>query len=129
MKKIFVMIICAIALASCGTMSRIENSPYVADAYGTSFDKDIAYTKAYDKAMGKISEKFSLTVKTNGLEVYEGFETSKNSKEAVNTTHTTKTESKVDANDVVVSKVKYKHDFRRGWECYIVVKVSENNLQ
>lgn len=129
MKKIFVMIICAMALASCGTMANLENSPYVADAYATSFDKDMAYTKAYDKAMGKISEKFSIVVKTDGSETYEGFETNKGTKEVINTFHSTKTESKVDASDVVVTRVKYSKTRKNGWECYVVVKVSENNLQ
>lgn len=128
MKKIFIIMIALMSIVSCGVANHIENNPYEADGYGFSkVDKNMAYTIAYNKAMSKIAEKFDITTNETFAEDYNSNATDSRFNESEVRNHTLVSNAKVNARDVVVTKVKYTRE-GRGYSCYVAVKVSPDNL-
>ena len=135
MRKVFVFIAIigmAAMINSCGTAGKISNDPYRGEGHGfsaVSNGKDIAREKAFIEACAEITRKSGVEISEDAKRLYNSNESAKGkAKELLSYGSTVNSKANAVISDIVVVKEKV---YRKngGWNCDVVLKVDDTNVE
>lgn len=133
MKKIFIFIVIAVSaimLNSCGSAKNFSANNFVEEGTGVSREKDIAFDKAVNNALIKITNEYSSVVNANERRIYASSNNG-NSKDAETFNYesdaSNKSAAKIDKYEIKKRKYVY-NKFKNLWTCSVTVSVPIKNV-